>query len=74
TLFRPDDPGALADAVARLFAEPHGWDARRERGRAFVEAERNWATNVGRYDSVYQRLAKVGAMEDSWSHTPMVSA
>lgn len=74
TLFRPDDPGALADAVARLFAERHGWDARRERGRAFVEAERNWATNVGRYDSVYQRLAKVGAMEDSWSHTPMVSA
>ncbi|OSZ63120.1 glycosyltransferase, exosortase A system-associated [Sphingomonas sp. IBVSS2] len=74
TLFRPDDPVALAQAVARLFAERDGWEARRARGRAFVEAERNWATNVGRYDSVYQRLAKVGAMEDSWSHTPMVSA
>ncbi|NIJ66729.1 PEP-CTERM/exosortase A-associated glycosyltransferase [Sphingomonas leidyi] len=74
TLFKPDDPVALAQAVARLFAERDGWDARRERGRAFVEAERNWARNVGRYDSVYQRLAKVGAMEDSWSHTPMVSA
>ncbi|MBN8812458.1 MULTISPECIES: TIGR04063 family PEP-CTERM/XrtA system glycosyltransferase [unclassified Sphingomonas] len=74
TLFKPDDPMALAQAVARLFAERDGWDARRERGRAFVEAERNWARNVGRYDSVYQRLAKVGAMEDSWSHTPMVSA
>jgi PEP-CTERM/exosortase A-associated glycosyltransferase len=74
TLFKPDDPVALAQAVARLFAERDGLDARRERGRAFVEAERNWARNVGRYDSVYQRLAKVGAMEDSWSHTPMVSA
>jgi glycogen synthase len=74
TLFRPDDPVALAQAVARLFAERDGWDARRERGRAFVEAERSWAINVGRYDSVYQRLAKIGAMEDSWSHTPMVSA
>jgi glycogen synthase len=74
TLFKPDDPAALAASVAQLFGERDGWEARRERGRRFVEAERSWAINVGRYDSVYQRLAKIGAMEDSWSHTPMVSA
>jgi len=74
TLFAPDDPAALAEAVAQLFANRDQWDARRERGRAFVEAERSWAINVGRYDSVYQRLAKIRAMEDSWSHTPPVSA
>ncbi|WHU00767.1 TIGR04063 family PEP-CTERM/XrtA system glycosyltransferase [Sphingomonas sp. NIBR02145] len=74
TLFKPDDPAALADSVARLFGAREGWDSRRERGRAFVETERSWAINVGRYDSVYQRLAKIGAMEDSWSHTSVVSA
>lgn len=74
TLFTPDDPAALAESVARMFAERDGWDATRERGRTFVETERSWATNVGRYDSVYQRLAKIGAMEDSWSHTSVVSA
>jgi glycogen synthase len=71
TLFAPDDPQALARAVATLFDERAGWDARRERARAFVEAERNWAANVGRYDSVYQVLAKKGAMRASWSHTPV---
>lgn len=74
TLFKPDDPAALADSVAKLFGAREGWDSRRERGRAFVETERSWAINVGRYDSVYQRLAKIGAMEDSWSHTSVVSA
>ena len=28
----------------------------RDRGRAFVEAERNWASNVARYQPLYQRL------------------
>jgi glycogen synthase len=65
TLFRPDDHKALADAVAGLFADRDHWDSRRARGRAYVEAERNWSVNVARYDSVYQRLANMGAMEDS---------
>ncbi|NYT43050.1 glycosyltransferase, exosortase A system-associated [Sphingomonas sp. R-74633] len=74
TLFKPDDPAALAASVAELFARRDQWDARRERGRAFVEAERSWATNVGRYDSVYQRLAKMAGMEDSPSLTQTVRA
>ncbi len=66
TLFRPDDPEALARAVAGLFGDRDHWEARRSRARAFVEAERNWAVNVARYESVYQRLANKGAMKDSW--------
>ncbi|MEZ0242792.1 MAG: glycosyltransferase, partial [Sphingomonas sp.] len=67
TLFRPDDPNALARAVANLFSDRDHWEARRARARAYVETERNWSVNVGRYDSVYQKLANMGAMEDSWS-------
>lgn len=67
TLFRPDDPVALARAVAGLFADRDHWEARRTRARAYVETERNWSVNVGRYDSVYQNLSKMGAIEDSWS-------
>jgi glycogen(starch) synthase len=74
TLFKPDDPAALAEAVAGLFGTRDQWDARRERGRAFVEAERSWAVNVGRYDSVYQRLAKMAGMEDSRSLPQTVRA
>ncbi len=56
TLFAPDDPAALADAVAGLLERPDIWDARRAAGRWFVEQERDWARNVRRYESVYHRL------------------
>jgi len=74
TLFKPDDPAALAESVARLFAERDSWDARRERGRDFVETERSWAINVGRYESVYQRLAKIAPVRDSRSLSQTVRA
>lgn len=56
TLFPPDDPAALAEAVAGLLDRPDIWDARRAAGRLFVEEERDWARNVRRYESVYHRL------------------
>jgi len=56
TLFTPDDPAAIADALAALLADRGGWDARRAAGRSFVEKERNWASNIRRYEPVYQRL------------------
>jgi glycogen synthase len=56
TLFAPDDPAACASALATLLADRPNWEARRDRARAFVEAERNWATNVARYEPVYQKL------------------
>jgi glycogen synthase len=56
TLFAADDPAAAAAALAGVFANRPNWEARRDRARAFVEAERNWATNVARYEPVYQKL------------------
>ena len=55
-LFKADDPGALADALLRLFAEPQRWAELRANGRRFVEAERNWAGSVARYRDVYAGL------------------
>lgn len=56
TLFKADDPDALAGAVAGLFADRAAWPARRARARAFVERERNWDRSVANYAPVYERL------------------
>ena len=56
TLFAPDDPVALADTVAGLLADRATWDNRRKVARAFVERERNWSSNIRRYEQVYQAL------------------
>jgi PEP-CTERM/exosortase A-associated glycosyltransferase len=56
TLFAPDDPVALADSVAGLLADRSIWDDRRAVARAFVERERNWSSNIRRYEPVYQHL------------------
>jgi glycogen synthase len=70
TLFAPDDPAALAAALAGLLADRSGWDARRDRARAFVEAERNWASNISRYQPVYQGLLAARRTGSPWSRTP----
>ena len=56
TLFPPDDPAAIARALAGLFADRSGWEAQRVRARAFVDRERNWSSNILRYEPIYQRL------------------
>lgn len=56
-LFAAGDADALAAAVNDLLAHRDGWQAMRERGRAFVEQERTWAASVGRYRQVYGGLA-----------------
>ncbi len=58
TLFPPDDPPAAAAALAGLLSHPDGWDARRATARRFVEQERDWATNILRYEPVYHRLLR----------------
>lgn len=60
TLFAPDDPVAIAAALSDLFANRDGWDERRATARAFVERERNWSSNILRYQPVYDRLLALG--------------
>lgn len=73
-LFPPDDPAALATRVAALLADRSGWDAMRDRARAFVEAERNWASNVARYKPLYQRLIARDAAAPAMPARPLVDA
>lgn len=74
TLFPPENPLAMARSLAGLLADRGEWEARRARGRAFVEAERDWATNIARYAPVYQKLTGGVASPDSWSRSSIVSA
>ncbi|MBX9731802.1 MAG: glycosyltransferase family 4 protein, partial [Sphingomonas sp.] len=74
SLFPPDDPKAMARAIAALFADRDAWPARRARARAFVEAERNWANNVARYAPVYQKLIESADRLAPWSRNPVVNA
>ena len=61
TLFPPDNPPALAAALAHLFADRAGWATRKASARAFVERDRNWSSNISRYAPVYQRLTGLRA-------------
>lgn len=61
TLFSADSPTAIAESLSGLFSARETWDDRRARARAFVEKERNWASNIRRYETVYHQIAK-----DTW--------
>lgn len=56
TLFAPDDPKALAQAMIGLLSAREEWPARRAVASAFVRREHDWALNVQRYRDVYQAL------------------
>jgi glycosyltransferase involved in cell wall biosynthesis len=56
TLFAPDDPAALAQAIAGLLGNRAGWDERRTVARRFVERAHDWGFNARRYLSVYQAV------------------
>jgi glycogen synthase len=56
TLFAADDPAAIASALAGLLADRSGWDERRRLARAFVDRDRNWSSNISRYEPVYRKL------------------
>jgi PEP-CTERM/exosortase A-associated glycosyltransferase len=58
TLFAPDDPKAIADALAKLLENQGIWAERRRTARIFVETHRNWSSNILRYEPVYQRLLR----------------
>ncbi|MBX7481799.1 TIGR04063 family PEP-CTERM/XrtA system glycosyltransferase [Qipengyuania qiaonensis] len=55
-LFPPDDPRAIAVALADFIDTQNLWPAMREAGRRHVAAKHDWARNVDRYRDVYQKL------------------
>ena len=57
---------AVARALAGLFEHRQDWNARRTRARAFVERERNWSSNIQRYQPVYQRLVTAAQSSKPW--------
>ncbi|MGL3823324.1 TIGR04063 family PEP-CTERM/XrtA system glycosyltransferase [Sphingopyxis sp. R3-92] len=61
SLFAPDDPAAIAATLAALLADRGMWEARRRTARIFVEADRNWSSNILRYEPVYQQLLRGSA-------------
>ncbi len=52
-LFRAGSTEDLQRAVLAMLGDRAGWQARREAGRRFVEAERTWAASVSGYRAVY---------------------
>jgi PEP-CTERM/exosortase A-associated glycosyltransferase len=74
TLFAPDSPLAIADALAGLFADRNHWEARRTRARAFVERDRNWSSNISRYAPVYQRIIEARKTDLKWTPPAVASA
>lgn len=56
TLFAADDPAALAKSVAALFSYRDAWPERLKTARQYVEQNRNWSSNISRYEPVYRRL------------------
>ncbi|MEX0342278.1 MAG: TIGR04063 family PEP-CTERM/XrtA system glycosyltransferase, partial [Erythrobacter sp.] len=55
-LFPPDDPAAMASALALFIAEKFRWPAMRDAGRQHVADHHDWARNIDRYRAVYQNL------------------
>jgi glycosyltransferase involved in cell wall biosynthesis len=66
TLFAADDPAAIASALGALLSDRGMWDERRASARAFVDRDRNWSSNISRYEPVYQRLMAAAGKDGKW--------
>ncbi|MEQ8742499.1 TIGR04063 family PEP-CTERM/XrtA system glycosyltransferase [Parasphingorhabdus sp.] len=56
TLFPAGDPVKIAEKLANLLENRDSWRQTIETAKKFVEADRNWSSNILRYTPVYQRL------------------
>jgi glycogen synthase len=56
TLFAPDDPAAIAAALADLLARRDRWPEMREAARRHVSKRHDWARNAFRYRDIYPTL------------------
>ncbi len=74
SLFAPDSPPAIAESLGRLFGNRAGWAERRSTARDFVAAKRDWASNIARYQPVYQRLLARGPAAPVPENRPAVLA
>ena len=55
-LFEAGNSASLVRTILHALASRPTWDVMRQHGRQYVELERNWATSVARYQSVYESL------------------
>ncbi|NMW32465.1 glycosyltransferase, exosortase A system-associated [Altererythrobacter sp. RZ02] len=55
-LFPADDPAGCAAALSDLYDSRDDWDAMRNRAKLHITDRHDWAQNIYRYQSVYQRL------------------
>lgn len=62
-LFPSGNRVATAKKLANLLENQSGWQQIIENGRKFVEADRNWSSNILRYNPVYQRLIAHNTLE-----------
>jgi PEP-CTERM/exosortase A-associated glycosyltransferase len=60
-LFPPDDPAALAAAVAAVLADRARWHEVMASARRFVEHERSWRASVAHYPAVYEAARTAAA-------------
>ncbi len=56
TLFPAGSPEKIAQKLADLLKNRAQWPQTIEAAQKFVEADRNWSSNILRYNPVYQRL------------------
>lgn len=56
TLFPAGNPEKIAEKLASLLDNRRSWYQTIETAKKFVEADRNWSSNILRYTPVYQRL------------------
>ena len=56
TLFPAGDPEKIAAKLASLLSNRECWGQTIEAAKKYVEADRNWSSNILRYTPVYQRL------------------
>ena len=56
TLFPAGNSGKISEKLANLLDNRGDWKQTIETAKKFVEADRNWSSNILRYTPVYQRL------------------
>jgi glycosyltransferase involved in cell wall biosynthesis len=57
-LFQADNVSAMADKIISLLSNRAQWPEVLQRGRHYVESERNWHNSVSNYLPLYQSLLK----------------